>query len=117
MENQLMIAKIKALLAKGKVKNSEFFEVGRSLGLKNKEIHEIREKHFPELMKGFAKPKPAKTVAAKPKMVAGSIDEVETPYNDPNVVENSENAFVWIASEDEIANPNAPVHNTNYIID
>lgn len=111
------IEQMTALLAVGKVKNSEFFALGRGLGLKNKEIHEIRAESFKNLQKGDVKAEPAKKVPAKPKMVVGSIDEVETPYNDPNVVENSENAFVWIASEDEIANPNSPEHNTNYIID
>jgi hypothetical protein len=129
------VAEIKALLAKGKVAAPKYFEVGKLCGLKCKEVVDAKKAYFSGETKSSPAPqksKPAKKLTQAEQDEQAKINhdvimnaDLSNRYGSITVEDNSEpapdfgivtdtpEAFVWIASPEEIENP-TDLHATTY---
>lgn len=114
------VAAINKLISKGeKIPNSKFYTIGREYGLKFKEIGELKESEFA----GLSRKKKTKTVAKKtekkqkienPEPAKSEKPEInEEDLEATGVVQDDSEAFVWIASEEEI-NSTEELHKVDY---
>lgn len=124
------VEEIGARMTLGKVPNSEIFKFGQSLGLKCREIVDLKKEHFAFATRGASKPvlaakAPTAKKAPKVKKVAApTADEgveltpkqkkaLKNADESTGVVQSDETAFVWIASPEEIASTEE-VHTVDY---
>jgi hypothetical protein len=131
------VAEVKTRLKanNGKIPAPLYFEIGKLCGMKCKEVVDAKKEHFADQVKGAGgKISDRKTAAKKPAAKKAAVKKTKKVADEPvsltkkqlkalkgadestGIVEDTDTAFVWIASPEEIANP-SDIHTTNYIID
>jgi len=131
------IAEVKTRLAAndGKIPAPLYFEIGKMCGMTCKEVVDAKKEHFSGQVKVVGAAKPAKKLkkgkeAARAKKGKANKKPVEAEPAEltkaqkkalkgadesTGVVEDTETAFVWIATPEEISSELK--HDTNYIVD
>jgi hypothetical protein len=111
----------------GKIPATLYFEIGKLCGMTCKQVVDAKKEHFADKVKGATKvAKKAVKSKTKPKKEAKAKKESEpapltkkqlkafaNADESHGVVENSETAYVWIASPEEIASTEY-LHKVDY---